>query len=301
MDANLNPGSSAAATWHLSIRQPTVSGITFGARLLDALRCHRVLVRAEVRGHWVTIRRHGKRIRVHRPPRRITKREVRCHPRVVIRKVRSGGHIRRKRILLLPHTVQLSKKRVRFGHGPTVSGWVGLADGTALAGVPVQVITATDNGLGRWRLATLASTDAHGLWHAKLRAGPSRLIAAVYPGSPTTEPATSGHVRLIVPTRVTLRIRPQIARWGHTVRITGRVLGGNIPAGKLLRLRIGTAGIYSTVGIPDINHRGRYRTSWTFAPGRGIVRYWFSVSTLPEADYPYAPTTSRRVYVTVHG
>jgi hypothetical protein len=301
VDANLNPASSAIETWHLSIRQPTISGITFGTRLLDALRCGRVTVLAKIRAHWVTIRRDGKPIRVHRPARTVKRREVRCHPRVLIRKVDIHGHVHRKWIILLPHTVELANKRVQFAKKATVSGWVGLADGTALAGVPVRVITATDNGLGRWRLATVASTRADGLWHAEIRPGPSRLIAAVYAGSATTEPAISGHVHLVVPTKVTLRIRPRITRWGHTVRITGRVLGRNIPAGKLLRLRIGTAGIYSTVGIPDINRRGRYRTTWTFAPGRGVVRYWFSVSTLPEADYPYAQTSSPRAYVTVHG
>lgn len=252
IDASLKPASSALATWHLSIRQPTIAGISFGTRLLDALRCHRLNVHVTSRAHWVTIRRHGKRHRVHRRAHTGTRREVRCHPRVVIRNVRRRGHVERKRVVLLPHTVELSNERVGLGHRATVSGWIGLADGTALGGVPVQVITATDNGLGRWRVATVVSTTADGLWHAELRAGPSRLIAAVYPGSGTTEPATSGHVHLIVPTKVMLSIRPRIARWGHTIKISGRVLGGNIPAGKLLRLRIGTAGIYSTVG---------YRTS----------------------------------------
>jgi hypothetical protein len=44
---------------------------------------------------------------------------------------------------------------------------------------------------------------------------------------------------------------------------------------------------------------GRLHTAWTFAAGSGVVRDWFSVSTLPEADYPYAPASSRRVSVTV--
>lgn len=271
IDAQGDPASSAVQTWNLGIRQPTISGISFGTRLLNAPRCHRV------------------------------KRAVRCRPRVMIRKVRVRGRIRRERIVLRPHTVRLNQKRLRYGRGAAVSGWVGLADGTALAGVPVQVISATDNGLSRWRTAASASTSANGFWHAKLRPGPSRLIAAVYPGSGTTEPATSGDVRLIVRTRVLLHIRPRRERWGHTIRISGRVLGGDIPAGKLLRLRIGTADIYSTVGIPEISPNGRYRTSWTFAPGQGLVRYWFSVSTLPEADYPYSQTSSRRVYVTVDG
>ncbi|MFZ0042082.1 MAG: hypothetical protein WAK93_12305, partial [Solirubrobacteraceae bacterium] len=136
---------------------------------------------------------------------------------------------------------------------------------------------------------------------AKLSPGPSRLIGAIYPGSSTNEAATSPTVTLDSGTKVSLRIRPRITRWGRTIKISGRVLGGNIPAGKLLRLRIGTAGIHSTVGIPDIDRRGRYHTTWTFAPGRGTIRYWFSVSTLPEGDYPYDQTSSPRVYVTVHG
>lgn len=300
-DSSLTRASSALETWQLSIRQPTISGITFGTRVLNALRCHRARVRVEVRARWVTVRRHGKRIRLHHRTHTSVKRVIRCHPRVVIRKVRVHGHVHRKRTVLLPEAVQLTKKRVRFRHPATVSGWVGLADGTALAGVPVSVVTATDNGLGRWRPVTVATTNANGLWQAKLPGGPSRLVAANYPGSVTTEPATSGSVRLIVPTRVTLRIRPRRARWGQTIRISGRVLGGNIPAGKLLRLRFGVAGIRSTVGIPDIDGHGHYHTTWTFAPGHGIVRYWFSVSTLPEADYPYAQSSSRRVYITVHG
>ena len=301
IDSNLDPASSALESWNLSIRQPTVSGITFGSRLLDALRCHRVRLLVKKPAHWVTVRRHGKRFRVHRRAGTHVERVVRCHPRVVIRKVRVHGHTRRERIVLLPHTVQLGRKRIRFDHATTVSGWVGTTDGTALAGAPVHIVTATDNGLDRWRVVTVATTSSNGLWQAAVPPGPSRLIAAVYPGSGTAEPATSGQVELIVPTKVSLKIRPRHARWGHTIQISGRVLGGNIPAGKLLRLRIGTAGIYSTVGIPDISRTGRYLTTWTFAPGRGVVHYWFSVSTLPEADYPYAQTSSPRVYVTVHG
>lgn len=295
-NASLQPATSPSVSWHLSIRQPTASQISFGTRLLNALRCHRVIVQVRVPAHWVTIHRHGKRVRRHRRAHTVKRREVRCHPRVVIRRVH--GH--RKRIVLLPRTVQLTHKRVAYGHTANVEGFVALADGTALAGVPVRVITATDNGQQHWRTATVASTSANGFWHAKIRPGPSRLIAAVYPGSGTTEPATSGQAKLIVGTKVSLHVHPRVVRWGHTIQISGRVLGGNIPTGKLLRLRIGAAGLSSTVGIPNINREGRYHATWSFGAGRGVVRYWFSVSTLPEADYPYAQTSSRRVYVTVH-
>jgi len=300
-DSTLTRASSALGSWHLSIRQPTISAITFGTRLLDALRCHPATIRVHLPPRWMTVRRHGKPVRVHRRAGTRLKRVSRCHPRIVIRKVKVRGRVQRRRVVLLPHTVQITVKHVHFRRTATIGGWAGLANGTALSNVSIQVITATDNGRGHWRLATITSTNANGFWQAKLPAGPSRLIAAVYPGSSTTEPATSGQLRLITRTMVSLRIRPRIAQWGHTIQITGRVLGGNIPAGKLLRLRIGAAGLSSTVGIPNINHRGRYHATWTFGPGQGTVRYWFSVSTLAEADYPYAQSSSPRVYVTVHG
>jgi hypothetical protein len=69
-----------------------------------------------------------------------------------------------------------------------------------------------------------------------------------------------------------------------------------------LRLRIGVvgfAGVQSTVGIPDIARNGRFRTIWTPAPGNGTVHYWFSVSTLREADYAFAPGSSKKIRVIV--
>ena len=43
---------------------------------------------------------------------------------------------------------------------------------------------------------------------------------------------------------------------------------------------------------PTSQPNGRFHTSFNFAPGNGVVRYWFSVSTLREADYAYAPGSS---------
>lgn len=83
------------------------------------------------------------------------------------------------------------------------------------------------------------------------------------------------------------------------IRISGRVLGGYIPVRKFLRLRIGVAGVKETIGIPDVRPDGKLRTTFNLAPGSGTVAYWFSVSTLREADYPFAPASSPRVTVTV--
>jgi hypothetical protein len=304
------PATSSTQTWALTIRQPTVFGIGF-ARLVDALRCHRVRETIEVPVRWVTVRRHGKAVRIRKRAHARVVRVTRCRARTAQRRVtvwttvhRHGKtvqvkHSRFVRVVVPPHVVSYAERRLTFGQGAIVSGWLGTSDGTALAGEPVRVLAAADNGEGRFAQAAVATTSADGSWSARLTPGPSRLVEAAYDGSATTEPAISGQVRLIVPARVLLSIQPTQSHWGNTIHISGRVLGGYIPKGKLLRLRIGADGIQGTVGIPDVGRSGKFHTTWTFASGNGTVRYWFSVSTLPEADYPFASASSRRVYVTV--
>jgi hypothetical protein len=242
----------------------------------------------------VVVRRHHKFVKVRRRAHTRIVKAIRCHARTVRRKIvvwktvkRHGKtvtvkRIKFERVVVLPHTVGYSVRRVRYGHSTSISGWLGTYDGTALAGQPVWVMTAPDNGQGRFALARAVTTAADGSWSTVLPPGPSRLVEAVYPGAPTTEPSTSGQVRIVVPAVVRLHIKPRAVPWGGTIQIYGRVLGGYIPGNRqqLLRLRIGAEGIFSTVGIPDIGPRGRFHTTWRFHPGVGVVTYWFSVSTL---------------------
>lgn len=312
IDSAGNPATSPTETWTLRIRVPTESGISF-ARVVDALRCHKVREHVKVPAHYAYVLRHHKRVRVRKRARVKIVKATRCHARTARRTIvvwstvhRHGKkvlvkHTKTVRVVVLPHVVAYTTKRVRYGRGTTVSGWLGTYDGTALAGQSVWVTTAPDNGAGRFALARAVTTAADGSWSATLPPGPSRLVQAVYPGTSTTEPATSQQVRIVVPAVVRLHIRPRQVPWGGTIDISGRVLGGYIPGDRqqLLRLRIGAEGISSTVGIPDIAPNGRFHTTWTFHPGVGVVSYWFSVSTLNEADYPFAPGSSPRVTVTV--
>jgi hypothetical protein len=313
-DAAGNPAWSAPASWSLSIRQPTTAALSFGSRIVNALQCRRAKKRVKVAAKWVTVRRHGKRVKVKRRAHTKVVKVVRCHPRVVRVRVRVKvkGHWRwrTERHVRLPHTIQLSTRRARYGATAKVVGWLGTTGGVALAGQTIRVLTAPNNGLNSFTQGAVATTGQNGVWHATLRAGPSRLVQAVYDGGSTVEPASSGHVRLVVPAVVKLTIRPRRTHWWRsprssgTIRISGRVLGGYIPGAdqQLLRLRIGVVGIpgvQSTIGIPDIARNGRFHTTWTPAPGNGTVRFWFSVSTLHEADFPFAPGNSRRVDVIV--
>ncbi len=312
VDSAGNPATSPSQTWTLSIRVPTESGIGF-ARMVDALRCHKVRERVKVPAHYVYAHRHHKLVRVRKRARVKIVRATRCHARTVRRMIVVWSTVHRhgkkvlvkqtkvERVVVLPHVIEKTVRRVAYGRWTTVSGWLGTYDGTALAGQQVWVMTAPDNGQGRFTLARAVTTGSDGSWSAAVHAGPSRLVEAVYPGASTTEPAASQSVRIVVPAVARLRIKPRQVPWGGMIQISGRVLGGYIPGDRqqLLRLRIGAEGISSTVGIPDIAPDGRFQTTWTFHPGVGVVSYWFSVSTLNEADYPFAPGSSPHVTVTV--
>ena len=316
-DASGSVATSSPQTWTLSIREPTVSAIGF-SKLVDALRCHRTLERVVVPAKWMTIRRHGKPVRVHRRAHRKTVRVTRCHERVGRRRVsvwktvmRHGKPVRVKRtrwvrVALPPHYVNHTTKRVGHGRGTVVSGWLGTAGGAALAGQPVEVLTAPDNGKGAFRMAKSVTTRANGSWTAHLGDGPSRLIEAVYPGGALTEPTTSAQVHLIVPAKVRLiSVWPPRVAWSGTVTIVGQLVGGYLPpGGALVRLRIGSGSSYTTYGVQEhVTGNGRFKTTYTFGAGQAssFQRFWFEISSLPMGSYPFAPSDSGKRFVLVGG
>ena len=309
-------GQSSTATWSLKIGQPTVVGIAFDK--LVGLRCHRAQVRVKIPGHWITVRRHGKRVKVKTRARKKVERVMRCHPRTVRRRtvvfvrLRRHAHvvkvkrIKIVRVVVPPRVIARTSRAVAFGRGTTVNGYLGTASGIAIAGHAVSVLTAPDNGSNQFTQAAVVTTAANGTWTAKLPPGPSRIVEAVYDGDPTTESASSGQVRVIVPAKVKLiSVSPRRVAWGGTVRITGQLLGGYLPpGGALVRLRIGQGRSYQTYGVQEhVTGNGRFTTIYSFGAGyAGIYKsYWFQIATLPIGDYAYAPAASGRRSVLVGG
>jgi hypothetical protein len=165
-------------------------------------------------------------------------------------------------------------------------------------------MTAPDNGRNVFTQAATTTTAPDGSWSAKLPRGPSRLVQAIYDGTNTVEPSSSGQIRVIVPASVKLlKVSPRHVAWGGTVHIIGQLQGGYLPpAGALVRLRIGFGSAYTTYGVQEhVTGNGRFSTTYTFGAGVSGVRrrYWFQVASLPVGDYPYAPANSRKITVTV--
>src|ERR1019366_5305421 len=223
-------GQSSTATWSLKIGQPTVVGVAFDK--LVGLRCHAARVRVKVPGHWITVRRRGKRVKVKTRAHTRVERVMRCHPRTVrrrtvvfVRQRRHGHLVKVKRIKIVrvvvpPRVIARTSRTVAFARGTTVNGYLGTASGIAIAGHAVSVLTAPDNGGNQFSQAAVVTTAANGTWTAKLPPGPSRIVEAVYDGDPTTESASSGQVRVMVPAKVKLiSVSPPPLAWSGTVRI----------------------------------------------------------------------------------
>jgi hypothetical protein len=196
-----------------------------------------------------------------------------------------------------------SRGRVPFGRSVRLHGLLMSSAGIPLAGQPVAILTAPDNASNAFTEAAAVTTTSDGSWTATLAPGPSRVIEASYPGSPTILPA-SGYATVITPAKIEItHVTPDRTPWGRRVRITGRVLGGYIPtSSKLLRLDLGIVGIpglSKIQGIPNVSPDGTFTTTYKFARYQGVVRFWLQVSSLAEADFPFAPARSRRVIVTV--
>ena len=313
-----NRAWSNPATWSLSIRQPTVSAIGF-SKLVDALRCRHATERVTIPAHWVTVhRRRRGTIRIKERAHTQTVKVTRCHPRIVHRRiavwvtVKDGTkrqRVKRQktiRVVELPHVVNHDSRTVGHGRSTVVSGWLGMANGTALSGQRVVVRTAPDNGLGHFNEAVVTTTASNGSWSAQLPAGPSRLVEAVFGGGSTLEPTTSAQVHVLVPGIVKLiSVSPRRVAWGDTVHIVGRLLGGYLPAGgALVRLRIGFGSSYTTYGVQEhVTGHGRFSTTYTFGLGDASIyrSYWFQIASLPMGNYPWEPSASRRVSVVVGG
>ena len=317
VDGNGVHGVSAPELFSIKIGEPTVIGIAF-SKLVDSLRCQRVLRRKRVPAQSVAIRRHGTVVHVDRAAHTESVRGARCHVRsarrhvtvwVTVRRHGRKLRVRRRRtirVLLKPHVVQQTERFVGHGRATTVDGWLGTTGGIALGGQVVDVLTAADNGDGDFTLASVALTSPDGGWSARLPAGPSRLVEATYSGAPTEQASQSSVVRLVVPAKVQLlSVAPRQVAWGGTVRLTGQLQGGYLPpGGALVRLRIGLGSAVTTYGVHEhVDGNGRFSTIYTFGAGDPSVyrTFWFEIASLPMGDYPYAPADSRRLSVLVGG
>ena len=282
----------------MPVRLGSVSSVSF-ARVVNPLHAHVVRRHVRVGWHWATVRRNGKKVRVKRGGHIRTITIVHWKPKCARKRVKvAPRHWRMKTVCKRPRLVLRSTQRVRHGRSVVVHGLLRTAQGLSIGGAPVRVLGAPNDGSHAYLQLATTTTDANGLWSAKVPAGPSRLIAGVFDGSATLQPSI-GKARTIVPAAVKLlRVTPRRVRWGGTVKIVGQLRGGYLPsAGALVRLRIGYGKAFVTYGVKEhVRGNGRFTTTYRFGAGVSSIhrRYRFQIASLPTGDYPYAPPAAAR-------
>ncbi len=299
MDASGTPARSAMQALSLTIRQPSVTTVSFTA-IADALQCHRVKERVRIPARWVTVRTHGQKVRIKLPAQSRTVKVTRCKPRIERRRVRVAGHWYTESVVVLPHKVKRNAIRASFGSPVTINGWLGTTGGTALADRPIRILARPDLPDAALSVVATAVTRENGSWTATLPPGPSRTVEVAYGGSDTVEPATSPVAHVTVPAAVRLAISTRTTHWGATIEISGKLRGCCVPPdGELVSLRIGWRGGSAEIGQVYARAGGRFRTPYTFLRGSGTQTYRIWATTARESDYPYAPGTSARRIITV--
>ncbi len=254
-DASGNGATSAPATWTLSIRQPTVSGIGF-AKLVDSLLCRRIRERVTVPARWVIVRRHHRRVRVRRRAHRKVVKLTRCHARIVRRRivvwkivVDTGNRLRVKRhkTIRVPaaatrHHADPNPCQARqAGHGEwlaRVSGWhgAGRADGPRAhrSGQRARQLQSGDRSddCGERELERACCPRARRAW--------SRLCTR---GASTLEPSISAQVQRgrAGEGQAHQRAAHSGSRGAERCESSASFVGGYLPpGGALVRLRIGS-------------------------------------------------------------
>jgi hypothetical protein len=172
---------------------------------------------------------------------------------------------------------------------------------TGLAGAPIvgaQIALA----------ATPQATGAHSVAMRDVTTGPDGEFDVELPPGLSSRGVTLSYVarigearasasttlELAVRAPVSLRIAPREVSVGHTIRFSGRLLSGPVPAGGkslVLEARSG-GGRWIEFDVIRTGAHGRYGAHYTFK-FPGPAAYQFRVVCEHEADYPFAAGASR--------
>ncbi|MHB8696376.1 MAG: hypothetical protein ACYDHH_34645, partial [Solirubrobacteraceae bacterium] len=242
--------------------------------------------------HYRVERLHGRRIRVkvgghYRRIRIVIPVNTSCGQR----RVKLARHRWREITVCRILKLKLKTKRsVRFGRKTSVHGLLMTSQGAPIAGVPVAIETAPDNGTGQFTRAAVATTSSTGAWSATLPAGPSRIIHAVYSGSATILPA-AGVATVAVPAKIRITsITPLNPPWNSWITITGELSGGYLPpGGALVELHYSYGRAQTVYGVKTHVTTSRFTTRFKFGPGQTPLTFGFQLSTLPASGYAFSP------------
>ncbi|HET7444679.1 MAG TPA: hypothetical protein VFJ57_08475 [Solirubrobacterales bacterium] len=195
---------------------------------------------------------------------------------------------------------------VPFAATAPLSGRLIAADGEALAGRLLRVVSRPSRGALVTATRTAVRTGERGGFELSLPPGPSRQVSVVFAGEDGLEPARRSSLDLRVRSGVSLEATPTALATGETVTLSGRVEDRAAPIprrGKLVAIqyREEETGRWRPVLVIRSDHDGRFQTRYRFRYVSGSAAIRLRATALAEERWPYAPGSSPPVTVRVGG
>jgi len=194
--------------------------------------------------------------------------------------------------------------RARYGSRPFVDGRL-TSHGIALANQRIHLVETFVTGSRANTRSTEAITDGDGRYRLKLSPGPIRSVQVVFDGTEKLSRAVSSKLQLDVKGKVSFRVKPRKLYNGRTARMKGSVgFAGALPPsrGKLVAIQFFDPGRrkWRPVEVIRTTRRGRFHYTYRFRTISSAQRIVFRASVLPEAGWPYLPSTSKPRSVIVY-
>lgn len=198
----------------------------------------------------------------------------------------------------LNSSLSKGKKNLRVGYGfrRFVSGRL-TSRGAAVSNQAVRIVESLENGSRPAVRSRTVRTDGDGRFRSRITAGPSRRIATFFDGTRQLARTAAPGLRLRVKGRVRLRIKPRRIHNGGAVRMKGSVgtRGAlRLARGKLVAIQYldPARRKWRPVEVLRTTRRGLFRYSYRFRTISSAQRIRFRAIALPEAGWPYLPSTS---------
>ena len=194
--------------------------------------------------------------------------------------------------------------RARYGSRQFVEGRL-TSSGAPLANQTIRIVETFAIGSNASGKTSTLTTDGDGRYRHSLATGPSRSVKVSFNGTPKLTRAIGPELELKVKGRVGLKIRPRKLYNGGVVRMKGSVgFAGALPParGKLVAIQFFDPARrkWRPVEVLRTDRRGRFHYRYRFRTISSAQKIIFRASSLPEAGWPYLPSTSKPRSVIVY-
>ncbi len=191
------------------------------------------------------------------------------------------------------------------GKGSTLVGRIRYSTGSGIAAARLIVEERFADGSSSRVHRRTAIADGTGRFAVRLKPGPSRRIRVLYAGTARESRTASRWIRFNSSDRVSFAVEPKVLRNGGRTVMRGAIRGrGAIqPAGgKLVAIQYYDPGRsrWRPVEVLRANPKGRFRYAYRFRTIAFAQRILFRAVSLPEAGWPYRPSTSEPESVIVY-